>query len=85
MEIKIIKNDITTAKVDAIVNAANEESENSENKEDDPTSAYKIEARKVSPNPAEIRTQENYKNTKRIMTDRLEKINGYLRLRFYFR
>lgn len=58
------------------INAKNE-SENSENKEDDPTSAYKIEARMVSPNPAEMRTQENYKKTKKIMQDRLEKTNGY--------
>ena len=44
---------------------------------DDPTSAYKKEKRMVSPNPAEVRTKENFEKTKRILQKRLEKLNGY--------
>ena len=46
-------------------------------KEDDPTSAYKKEKRMVSPNPAEVRTPENYEKTKKILQKRLENLNGY--------
>lgn len=45
--------------------------------EDDPTSAYKKEKRMVSPNPAEVRTPENYEKTKKILQKRLEGLNGY--------
>ena len=56
---------------------ANADDESAEDKEDDPTSAYKIEKRMVSPNPVEARTPANYENTKKIVQKRLEKINGY--------
>jgi len=45
--------------------------------EDDPTSAYKKEKRMVSPNPAEVRTPENYEKTKKIIQKRMERLNGY--------